>query len=244
MKLPFRSSRQDNLNKKHCVGCPTPGKCSIKRCLAKQLHCSSDELAEFLRSIGPAFVALQNRSATLGARLDLQESMGQNLTLLDDGQLLIRLDRLLATCKLLTVSADLPLVEFDCGPGEERLLIHPESRRRLCVLRDFLNDLDVAEECMNSSQAVRWLDEFPGYERKEIVRTNKCSVTETQDSPFASGSKLRVQMVTAFAEWKKQLQVSSVDYLDCLMVIRSRRSVTYCSQHPDSRDQSFSLRLA
>ncbi|MDB4632776.1 hypothetical protein OAG35_02725, partial [bacterium] len=187
MKFSRKASRQDKLNKKHCVGCPVPGKCSIKRCLAKQLHFSPNDLSEFLRSIGPAFVALQNRSATLGARLDLQESVGQNLALLDDGQLLIDLDRLLATCKLVTMSADQPLVEFDCGPGAERLLIHPESRQRLRAVRDFLRDLDVSEERIDPSQAIRWLDDFPGEPREELAMPNQRGPMES--SLFANGSR-------------------------------------------------------
>ena len=241
MKFPWNLSRQDKLNKNHCAACPIPGKCGVKRCLANQLRCSPNDLAEFLRSIGPAFVALQNRSATLGARLDLQESVGQNLPLLDDGQLLIDIDRLLATCKLVTISADQPLVEFDCGPGAERLLIHPESRQRLHVVREFLCDLDVAEERMEPSQAVRWLDDFPGQSSEEIALPPERCPAESATSSLTNGSQLRIRMVTAFAEWKKQLHVSSVDYLDRLMVIRSRRSVAYCPRLLDSADQSFSL---
>ena len=242
MNFPWLRFRR-NQSTERCAGCPIPGQCGVKRCLAEQLSCSPTDLAELMRRIGPAFVALQNRKATLGSRIDLSESTNGNLALLDAGQLCVDLDRLLAECQLVTVSADQPFLEFDCRTGAERLLIYPEAGNRHTIVSEILSHFDAVEQRAGVPDTVRWLDEFPGNPPTDSMPSSEEDRTDSGTPPLAHGSSLRIRMVTAFADWKKSLRVSSVDHLGNLMVIRGRESVAYCPRLLTPGDHSFSLRL-
>ena len=146
---------------------------------------------------------------------------------------------LLSACESVTVSVDQPLLEFDCGNGTERLLVHPEARSESASFRTILEHLEVEEERIELSRAARWLDELPGnplqlVEEQQVARHSNCP-------PFPIGTRLRVRMGTVFADWKRNLSFSSVDFVGKLMVIRDRDCVVYCHQAPIFSDQLFSL---
>ncbi len=240
MEFPWKLKRR--IRRQYCAGCPLPGHCGIKRCLAQQLSCNPHDLTELLRETGPAFVALQNQRATLGARIDFGQTEPGSVSLLDGGQLLIDFDRLLSVCKLVTVSADLPLLEFDCGLNAERFLIHLESARSRSAVRDFLGQIEVSEEYVEISKAVRWLDDLPGEPQRPVEGADEQGPDGGDCPPFPEGSRLCLRIVTAFAEWKKNFRISSIDFIGNLMVLRDRDCVSYCPRNLGAGDRLFSVR--
>lgn len=159
--------------------------------------------------------------------------------MLDGGQLWLDMDRLVAACHSITVSADHPLLEFECASGCERFLVYPDAQRRQTAVNEILTQIQGAEEHVQVTEAARWLDDLPGN------RSNDPVVGEWEDdsecSPYPTGTTLRARMSTAFAEWKRHLCVSSVDFVGNLMIIRDRDCVAYCPRTSDPGDGYFSL---
>ena len=189
--------------------------------------------------MGSAFVAIQNRRATLGARINWTESGHGNVAVLDGGQLWIDVNRLCTVCHSISASADQPLLEFECASGSERLLVYPDSHRRQDAVREILDQIESIEDSVQIVEAARWLDDLP---RQAPIAPPHPSTTDSSNCPpYASGTSLRAHMVTAFAEWKKTIRVSSIDFLEELMIVRDRDCVAYCPRISDPGDHHFSL---